>query len=79
MPIVVLALVGTALFVPESRAPRARRPDPVGQILVVLVLGSVVYALIESRSLGWSSPIIVGLMAVRAARPARPDRLRTAS
>ncbi len=52
VPIVVAALVGTALFVPESRAPRARRPDPVGQLLVVLVLGSVVYALIESQSAG---------------------------
>ena len=64
VPIVVAALVCTTLFVPESRAARARRPDPVGQILVVLVLGSVVYALIESQSLGWSSPVIVGLMAV---------------
>ena len=62
VPIVIAALVGTALFVPESRAPRARRPDPVGQLLVVLVLGSVVYALIESRRLGWSSPIIAGLV-----------------
>jgi len=62
VPIVAVALVGTALFIPESRAQRARRPDPVGQILVVLVLGSVVYALIESRSLGWTSPVFVGLM-----------------
>jgi len=64
VPIVAATLVGTALFVPESRAPRARRPDPVGQVLVVLVLGCVVYALIESRGLGWTSPVIVGLIAV---------------
>jgi len=44
VPIVAAALVCTALFVPESRAARARRFDPVGQALVVLVLGSVVYA-----------------------------------
>ncbi|MBP2704240.1 MFS transporter [Microbispora sp. RL4-1S] len=66
VPIVAAAIVGTALFVPESRAARARRPDPVGQILVILVLGSVVYAIIESKGLGWSSPVIVGLLAVAA-------------
>jgi EmrB/QacA subfamily drug resistance transporter len=64
VPIVVVAIVCAALFVPESRAPRARRFDPVGQILVILVLGSVVYAIIESGSLGWTSPVILGLLAV---------------
>jgi predicted MFS family arabinose efflux permease len=64
VPIVVAALVATALFVPESRAPRARRFDPVGQVLVVVVLGSVVYALIEARWLGWTSAPILGLLAL---------------
>jgi EmrB/QacA subfamily drug resistance transporter len=64
LPIVTLAIVGTALFVPESRAARARRFDPVGQLLVVLMLGSLVYAIIESRSRGWTSPVILGLLAV---------------
>jgi predicted MFS family arabinose efflux permease len=56
--------VGTALFVPESRAARTRRFDPLGQTLVILVLGSVIYAIIESNGLGWSSPITLGLLAV---------------
>ncbi len=64
MPIVAAAIVCTALFVPESRAARARRFDPVGQALVILVLGSVVYAIIESTRLGWTSPVILGLLAV---------------
>ena len=64
VPIVAAAIVCTALFVPESRAARARRFDPVGQVLVVLVLGSVVYAIIESGRLGWTSPVILGLLAV---------------
>jgi EmrB/QacA subfamily drug resistance transporter len=64
VPIVAAAIVCTALFVPESRAARARRFDPVGQTLVILVLGSVVYAIIESGRLGWTSPIILGLLAV---------------
>jgi EmrB/QacA subfamily drug resistance transporter len=66
VPIVAAGIVATALFVPESRAPRARRFDPVGQALMVLVLGSVVYAIIESASLAWTSPLIVGLLAVAA-------------
>ncbi|MFH9087162.1 MFS transporter [Streptomyces sp. NPDC017673] len=64
VPIVAVAIVMTALYVPESRAPRARRPDPVGQLLVILMLGSLVYAIIESNKLGWGSPTIVALLAV---------------
>jgi EmrB/QacA subfamily drug resistance transporter len=66
VPIVAAALVCTALFVPESRAARARRVDPVGQTLVIVVLSSVVYAIIESRWLGWTSPVILGLLAAAA-------------
>src|SRR5215472_7245980 len=62
VPIVAAAIVCTALFVPESRAARARRFDPVGQALMIVVLGSVVYAVIESTSLGWASPFIVALL-----------------
>jgi EmrB/QacA subfamily drug resistance transporter len=64
IPIVAAAIVCAALIVPESRAAHARRFDPVGQTLMVLVLGSVIYAIIESRSLGWTSPAILGLLAV---------------
>jgi EmrB/QacA subfamily drug resistance transporter len=64
VPIVAAAIVLTALFVPESRATRARRVDLVGQILVIVVLGTVVTAIIESRRLGWTSPVILGLFAV---------------
>jgi EmrB/QacA subfamily drug resistance transporter len=64
VPIVALAIVAVAVFVPESRAARARRFDPVGQLLMILVLGSVVYAIIESERRGWSSPVILVLLAV---------------
>jgi EmrB/QacA subfamily drug resistance transporter len=64
VPIVAAAIVCSALFVPESRAARARRFDPVGQTLVILMLGGVVYAIIESNRLGWTSPVILGLLAV---------------
>jgi EmrB/QacA subfamily drug resistance transporter len=64
VPIVAAAIGCTARFVPESRAARTLRFDPVGQTLVILVLGSVVYAIIESTWLGWASPVILGLLAV---------------
>lgn len=64
VPIVAVAIVMAALYVPESRAPRARRADPVGQALVILVLGSLVHAIIESNKLGWGSPTILALLAV---------------
>ncbi|MEV8454887.1 MFS transporter [Streptomyces sp. NPDC052095] len=62
VPIVAVAFVCTALFVPESRAPRARRFDPVGQSLVVLVLGGLVFAVTGSEHSGWTSPAVWGLL-----------------
>ena len=38
IPVGVAAIVLTALFVPESRAPHPRRLDPVGQVLVIVTL-----------------------------------------
>jgi len=64
VPVVVVAIVCTALFVPESRADRARRFDPVGQALVILMLGCVVYAIIGSETRGWTSPVILGPLGV---------------
>ncbi len=60
IPVGIAALVLTALFVPESRAPRARKFDPVGQVLVIITLATLTYAIIEGPSSGWSSPKILG-------------------
>jgi EmrB/QacA subfamily drug resistance transporter len=59
VPIGLAALVLTTLFVPESRADRARRADPVGQSLVIVLLGALTYAVIEAPGAGWTSPLIV--------------------
>jgi EmrB/QacA subfamily drug resistance transporter len=61
VPIGLAAVVLTALFVPESRAPRARRVDPVGQVLVIVALASLTYAIIEGPRAGWSSAQTVGM------------------
>jgi EmrB/QacA subfamily drug resistance transporter len=52
VPIGVVAFVLAALFVPESRAERARRIDPLGQALVITVLLSLTYVIIEARRAG---------------------------
>jgi EmrB/QacA subfamily drug resistance transporter len=61
IPIGLAAIALTARFVPESRAPRPRRIDPVGQVLVIVLLASLTSAIIEGPSLGWDSPWIVAL------------------
>ncbi|MGW7515049.1 MFS transporter [Streptomyces sp. NPDC054796] len=69
LPIGLAALVLTARYVPESRAPRARRIDPVGQLLVILALGTLTFGIIEGGSAsggGWTSPLILGCFAVSA-------------
>jgi EmrB/QacA subfamily drug resistance transporter len=55
VPIGLAAVVLAALYVPESRAPRPRRIDPVGEVLVIVTLASLTYAIIEGPSAGWSS------------------------
>ncbi|MEO5878250.1 MAG: MFS transporter [Streptosporangiaceae bacterium] len=67
VPVGIAAVILAGHFVPESRAPRPRRFDPVGQGLVIVLLTSVVYAIIEGPHRGWGSPLIVALFAVSAA------------
>lgn len=62
-PIGVIAVVLTAVFVPESRAERARRVDAVGQVLVMALLGTLTFAIIESPRSGWgSAPVLIPLV-----------------
>src|SRR5262249_3941937 len=67
LPVGAAALVLTALFVPESRAARARRPDPVGQVLVLVGLAALTFGIIEGPGRGWTSPEILGCFALAAA------------
>ncbi len=62
VPVGLIALALTVRFVPESRAPRPRRLDPVGQVLVVVLLASLTYAIIEAPGVGWLSEQTLGLM-----------------
>ncbi|AEW92836.1 MULTISPECIES: MFS transporter [Streptomycetaceae] len=60
LPIGLAAVVCAARFVPESRAAVPRRMDPVGQLLVVVLMASLTYAIIEAPATGWGAPATLG-------------------
>ena len=67
VPIAAAAVVLTALFVPESKAAVARKLDPLAQVLLFVLLTGLTFAIIEGRSLGWTSPVIIGCATAAAA------------
>jgi EmrB/QacA subfamily drug resistance transporter len=83
IPLGLLAIALTLRFVPESRAPCARRFDPLGQLLVLVLLASVTYGIIEAPEVGWSSPATLAafsasassLLALLLYEPRREDPL----
>src|SRR4051795_10204170 len=67
IPVLLAAIVLTLRFVPESKAPRPRRFDPVGQLLVIVLLAGLTYAIIEAPTRGWTSPAILAVFGAAAA------------
>ncbi len=55
VPLLVAALVGAAHVVPDSRDPHATRLDPVGAVLSIAAISSLVYAVIQAPERGWAS------------------------
>jgi EmrB/QacA subfamily drug resistance transporter len=66
LPIGAAAMLLAARYIPESKAPHPRRVDPIGQLLVFIILATVTYAVIEGPHDGWSSTTIIGLFAAAA-------------
>jgi EmrB/QacA subfamily drug resistance transporter len=64
LPLGLAAIALTAWFVPESRAPRPRRLDPVGQALVIGALATLTYGIIEGGRVGFGAPAIVVVLAL---------------
>lgn len=67
VPIGIAALALARRFVPESHALKVRRPDPIGQLLIIAFLASLVYAIIEAPTNGWGGPITIGCFAASLA------------
>ncbi|KUO22240.1 MFS transporter [Streptomyces dysideae] len=66
LPVGLTALLLTLRHVPESRAPKARRADPVGQILVIALFGSLTYAIIEAPNAGVATVVPFAVIAFGA-------------
>jgi EmrB/QacA subfamily drug resistance transporter len=64
VPIGIAAIILAAVFVPESKALRPRRIDPIGQLLVIISLATLTYAIIEGPNFGWTSVRIIALFVV---------------
>ena len=66
LPICALAILLTALFVPESKSKTMRDLDPVGQLLGMATLFGIVYVLIEAPTKGWADPVILLVLVLAA-------------
>lgn len=66
LPVGLAALLLTWRYVPESRAPKARRPDPVGQLLVIALLGSLTNAIIEAPTAPVAETLALGGVSLAA-------------
>jgi EmrB/QacA subfamily drug resistance transporter len=67
IPVGLAAILLTLRFIPESRAPRPLRFDPVGQVLVIVLLATLTYGIIEAPSRGWSSAAILAALSASGA------------
>lgn len=66
IPIVIIALVGGRLIVPNSKDPAAPRIDPMGAGLSIAGLMTLVYAIIEAPTDGWTDHGILAIFAAAA-------------
>ena len=59
VPISILALTITSIFVPESRNPGARKLDWLGTLFIFLGLLGIAYGLIEGSVAGWNTLLVL--------------------
>jgi EmrB/QacA subfamily drug resistance transporter len=63
LPVGVVALIGAARWVPESRDSSAKTlPDLIGAAQIALVIGALALALVKGNAWGWSSPITIATL-----------------
>jgi EmrB/QacA subfamily drug resistance transporter len=64
VPIVVIAFIGGWFLVPKSRDPQHAKLDPVGAVLSIVGISSLVYGLIQAPDVGWVSTEALAAFAV---------------
>jgi EmrB/QacA subfamily drug resistance transporter len=66
VPFVLTALVAGFFLVPKSKDPQQGVLDPLGALLSIVGLVSLVYGLIEAPDRGWAAPVTLAAFAVAA-------------
>jgi EmrB/QacA subfamily drug resistance transporter len=66
VPVVIVGIGAILAVVPESKAARAPRLDPIGAVLSVAGLVALVFGIIEVPSRGWDDPAIIGSLGAAA-------------
>jgi EmrB/QacA subfamily drug resistance transporter len=64
LPICALAILLTAIFVPQSKSATMRDVDPIGQALGMAFLFGVVFVLIEGPGMGWGNARIIAVAVI---------------
>jgi EmrB/QacA subfamily drug resistance transporter len=67
LPVGLTAIILALRYIPESRAPRARRFDAVGQVLMVVLFSTLTFGIIEAPGRGWTSPLILAAFSAAGA------------
>ncbi len=62
VPIVIIGIIGIMILVPETKNPRPGKLDPIGLVLSVAGLFSVVYGIQNASSNGWAAPSTWGFI-----------------
>ena len=63
-PIILIALLLGLIFVPNSKDSKKTPLDPVGAILSIAALGTILYAIIEAPILGWTSSEMIAISGI---------------
>jgi len=66
VPVVIIAIVAGHYVLPTSRDPEATKLDPLGAVLSIAALMTILWATIEAPAKGWSSTTILTAFAVGA-------------
>ena len=66
LPVIALALVGGWFVVPKSRDPDESRLDPIGALLSIVGVSTLVFGLIQAPQEGWGAPVTLGAFAIAA-------------
>jgi len=64
LPIVAVGLVAGVFLIPDSKDPSPQRLDPVGALLSIVGLSTLLFAIIEGPDKGWTDPTTLAFFAV---------------